>query len=109
MKRSVRKPPKPTPADFLREGNASFRAGRYFLAAQAFEKARKLEPRNAAILFNLASTKERTGDIAEAAALMTQAARFKPSWPEPAGNLAMLAGAFRLESGKNLDPHGLLA
>jgi tetratricopeptide (TPR) repeat protein len=109
MKSKLRKPPKPTAADFLREGNASFRAGRFFLAAKAFEKARDLEPRNAAILFNLASAKERVGEIAEAAVLLTQAARQRPSWPEPAQRLAQLLGQYKLETPGDLDPHGLLA
>ncbi len=109
MKQKLRKPVKPSAADFLREGNASYRAGRFHLAAQAFGKARDLEPRNAAVLYNMASAKERVGEIAEAMALLTQAARFKPAWPEPPARLALLAGMFRLDSAKDLDPHGLLA
>lgn len=109
MKQRVRKPPKPTAADFLRQGNASFRAGRFFLACEAFEKAHKLEPRNAAILFNLASAKERVGEAMEAARLLTEAARYRPSWPEAPARLALVLGRYKLESPKDLDPHGLLA
>ena len=109
MKRRVRKPPKPTAADFLREGNASFRAGRFFLACEAFEKARKLEPRNAAILFNLASAKERVGEVMDAARLLTEAARYRPSWPEAPTRLAFVLGRYKLDSLQDLDPHGLLA
>lgn len=109
MKKRLRKAPKPTAADFLNQGNTAFRGGRFFLAAQAFETARKMEPRNAATLFNLACAKERTGDIPEAATLLTQAARFRPQWPDPAQRLAVLLGRYTIDTAKGLDPHGLLA
>ena len=85
----------PSP-DFLAEGKASFLAGRFHLAAEAFAKARDASPRNPVPLFNLASAKERIGDIDEAAMLLTQALRFRPNWFDPAQRLALLLGALRV-------------
>ncbi len=86
---------KPSSAEFLSEGAEAFRAGRFYLAAEAFAKARAADPRNPAVLFNLASAKERVGDIDEAAALLTEALRHRPSWEEPAQRLSLLLGAVR--------------
>jgi SAM-dependent methyltransferase len=100
---------KPNSAKLLNQGNEAFLAGRFYLAAEAFAKAREAEPRNPVILFNLASAKERTGDIGEAAQLLSEALRLRPSWDEPAQRLAMLLGRYRIETAGDLDPHGLLA
>jgi SAM-dependent methyltransferase/tetratricopeptide (TPR) repeat protein len=100
--------PKPTSDDFLKQGRDAFLAGRVYLAAEAFTKALKIDPRNPAVLFNLASAKERIGEIDEAARLLTQALRSRP-WFEPAQRLALLAGRYRIEGAGELDPHGLLA
>jgi Flp pilus assembly protein TadD len=74
-------------SDFLRDGNEAFIAGRFNLAANCFEKAHRAEPRDPIPLFNLASAKERLGDIDEAAAFLTRALRLKVSWSEPAKRL----------------------
>jgi SAM-dependent methyltransferase len=100
---------KPKPAELLNQGNEAFLAGRFYLAAEAFAKAREAEPRNPVILFNLASAKERTGDIGEAAQLLTEALRLRPDWDEPAQRLAILLGRYKIETAGDLDPHGLLA
>ncbi|WP_088343647.1 MULTISPECIES: methyltransferase domain-containing protein [Rhodomicrobium] len=100
---------KPSPPDFLSEGRKAFLAGRPHLAAEAFAKAVKAEPRNPVALFNLASAKERIGDIDEAAQLLTQALRQRPAWFEPAQRLAMLNLRYVLQSPGALDPHGMLA
>jgi SAM-dependent methyltransferase len=100
------KPPSP---DFLGQGKASFQAGRYHLAAEAFSKARDAEPRNPVPLFNLASAKERLGDIDDAAILLTQALRLHPSWFEAAQRLALLLARYAVQSPGDLDPRGLLA
>jgi SAM-dependent methyltransferase len=107
MKQANRaKPPSP---DFLGQGRESFLAGRFHLAAEAFAKARDAEPRNPVPLFNLASAKERLGDIDEAAVLLTQALRLRPNWFEPAQRLALLLGRYALQSPGDLEPRGLLA
>jgi tetratricopeptide (TPR) repeat protein len=100
---------KPKPAELLNQGNEAFLAGRFYLAAEAFAKAREAEPRNPVILLNLASAKERTGDIGEAAQLLTEALRLRPDWDEPAQRLAILLGRYKIETAGDLDPHGLLA
>ena len=100
------KPPSP---DFLGQGRQSFLAGRFHLAAEAFAKARDANPRDPVALFNLASAKERLGDIDEAAVLLTQALRFRPSWFEPAQRLALLLARYALQSPGDLDLRGLLS
>jgi SAM-dependent methyltransferase len=96
-------------SDFLRDGNEAFIAGRFNLAANCFEKAHRAEPRDPIPLFNLASAKERLGDIDEAAAFLTRALRLKVSWSEPAKRLSVLTSRFLLRDPGNLDPYGLLA
>jgi SAM-dependent methyltransferase len=100
------KPPSP---DFLGQGKVAFRAGRFHLAAEAYAKARDADPRNPVPLFNLASAKERLGDIDEAAALLTQALRLRPNWFDPAQRLARLLARYALQAPGALDPRGLLA
>ncbi len=97
----------PTP-DFLGQGRVAFLAGRFHLAAEAFAKARDANPRDPVALFNLASAKERLGDIDEAAVLLTQALRFRPSWFEPGQRLALLLARYALQSPGDLDLRGLL-
>jgi len=107
------KPPasraKPASPDFLAEGAASFVARRFHLAAEAFAKARDADPRNPVPVFNLASAKERLGDIDEAATLLTQALRLRPEWFDPAQRLALLLARYALQAPADLDPRGLLA
>jgi SAM-dependent methyltransferase len=104
-----RRTKKPTSADFLDQGNEAFRAGRFYLAAEAFVKAREIDPRNPVVLFNLASARERIGEMDEAAVLLTQSLRHSPSWEDAARRLSMLLGRFRVETAAEFDPHGLLA
>jgi ubiquinone/menaquinone biosynthesis C-methylase UbiE len=100
---------RPVSEEYLTQGNEAFVAGRFYLAAQAFTKARDAEPRNPVILFNLASAKERIGEIEEAARLLSEALRNRPSWIEPAQRLALLLGRYKITNAKDLDAHGLLA
>lgn len=100
---------KPSAAALLDEGGQSFLAGRFYLAAEAYAKAMAIEPKNPVILFNLASAKERTGEIGEAAKLLTEALRLRPSWFEAAQRLAHICGKYVVEDAGLLDPHGLLA
>jgi tetratricopeptide (TPR) repeat protein len=104
-----RRTKKPTSADFLKQGNEAFRAGRFYLAAEAFVKAREIDPRDAVVLFNLAGARERIGEMDEAAVLLTQSLRYSPSWEDAARRLSMLLGRFRVETAAAFDPHGLLA
>lgn len=107
MKQGSRaKPPAP---DFFGQGKESFGAGRFNLAAEAFAKALDANPRDPVVLFNLASAKERLGDIDEAARLLSQALRLRPGWFDPARRLAQLLGRYALQSPGDLDPRGLLA
>jgi SAM-dependent methyltransferase len=96
-------------SDFLKDGNEAFIAGRFNLAANCFEKAHHAEPRDPIPLFNLASAKERLGEIDEAAAFLTRALRLKASWIEPAKRLSVLTARYVLREPGNLDPYGLLA
>jgi len=100
---------KPSATDLLEKGNESFRAGRFYLAIEAFEQARQLDSRNSTLLFNLAGAKENIGEIDEAALRLTQALRHRPNWEEAAQRLALLIGRYRLETAADLDAHGLLA
>lgn len=100
---------RPSSADFLNDGKNAFLAGRFYLAAEAFAKAQAADPRNPVVLFNLASAKERIGEIDEAAQLLTSALRYRSSWFEPAQRLALLLGRYRIKRAGDLDPHGLLA
>lgn len=95
--------------DFLKDGNEAFLAGRFNLAASCFEKAHRAEPRDPVPLFNLASAKERVGDLGEAAAHLTRALRLRPNWADAAQRLSALAARYVIPSASNLDPHGLLA
>lgn len=97
------------PPDYIKDGNEAFLAGRFNLAAQAFAKAHRNDPRNPVPLFNLASAKERTGDIDEAAANLTRALRLRPGWSEPAQRLSLLLARYVLPTPGELNPHGLLA
>ena len=107
MKQASRaKPPSP---DFLGQGRVAFLAGRFHLAAEAYAKAREANPRDPVALFNLASAKERLGDIDEAAVLLTQALRLRPGWFVPAQRLALLEARYAVQSPGDLDPRGLLA
>ncbi|MEJ2119005.1 MAG: hypothetical protein P8Y36_14430 [Alphaproteobacteria bacterium] len=89
MKKASRKAPrgKQTRPDFLKQGVESFRAGRYFLAVEAFTKAHEAEPRNPAPLFNLGTAREHTGDIDGAAVAFTRALQLRPDWIDPAQRL----------------------
>jgi len=107
MNRSIR--PRAPQSDFLKDGNEAFLAGRFNLAASCFEKAHRAEPRNAVPLFNLASAKERLGEIDAAAVHLTRALRLRPDWTDPAHRLSALTARYVLPSPANLDPHGLLA
>jgi len=107
MKQPRRK--KPSSAEFLSQGNEAFQAGRFFLAAEAFTKAREIDPRNPAVLFNLASAKERVGEMDEAGQLLTQSLRHRPTWFDPAQRLALLLGRYKVEKAGAFDPRGLLA
>jgi SAM-dependent methyltransferase len=95
-------------SDLLKEGNEAFLAGRFNLAANHFEKAHRAEPRNPVPLFNLASAKERLGEIDEAAVHLTRALRLRSNWLDPARRLASLARRYVLAAPAQLDPHGLL-
>ena len=111
MKKASRKAPRgrPTKPDFLKQGVESFRAGRYFLAVEAFTKAHEAEPRNPTPLFNLGSARERTGEIDAAAVAFTRALQLRPDWIEPAQRLSLLLARYVLPSPGELNPHGLLA
>ncbi len=98
----------PSP-DYLAQGRDSFLAGRFHLAAEAFAKARDANPRDAVALFNLASAKERIGDIDEAAMLLALALRHRPGWFDPAQRLALLLARYALRAPGDLDGRGLLA
>ena len=60
-------------------------------------------------LFNLASAKERIGDIDEAAVLVSLALRYKPGWFDPARRLAGLLARYAMAAPGDLDARGLLA
>src|SRR5262245_27208351 len=96
-------------SDFLKDGTEAFIAGRFNLAASCFEKAHRAEPRDPVPLFNLASAKERLGEIDEAAAHLTRALRLKPGWADPARRFSALVARYVLSSPGQLDPYGLLA
>jgi SAM-dependent methyltransferase len=96
-------------SDFLKDGTEAFIAGRFNLAASCFEKAHRAEPRDPVPLFNLASAKERLGEIDDAAVHLTRALRLKPSWTDPARRFSSLAARYIIGSPAELDPHGLLA
>jgi SAM-dependent methyltransferase len=96
-------------SDFLKDGNEAFIAGRFNLAANYFDKAHRADPRDPIPLFNLASAKERLGEIDEAATFLTRALRQKASWIEPARRLSVLTARYVLREPGNLDPYGLLA
>ena len=98
----------PSP-DYLGQGAVAFRAGRFHLAAEAYAKARDADPRNPVPMFNLASARERLGDIDEAAALLTRALRLRPDWFDPAQRLARLLARYALQAPGELDPRGLMA
>ena len=100
---------KPSSDRLISQGKESFRAGRFYLAAEAFAKARETDPKNPVVLFNLASAKERIGEIDEAAQLLTEALRLRPAWFEAAQRLALICGRYRIENAGELNPHGLLA
>jgi SAM-dependent methyltransferase len=96
-------------SDFLRDGTEAFIAGRFNLAASCFEKAHRAEPRDPVPLFNLATAKERLGEIDDAAVHLTRALRLRPSWTDPARRFSSLAARYIISSPAELDPHGLLA
>jgi tetratricopeptide (TPR) repeat protein len=107
MKRSSRA--KAPSVDHLGQGREAFLAGRFNLAVEAFTKARAAEPGNPVPVFNLASAKERIGEMDEAATLLTQALRLRPAWFEPAQRLALLCGRYKLGAQGEFDPFGLNA
>jgi SAM-dependent methyltransferase len=96
-------------SDFLKDGTEAFIAGRFNLAASCFEKAHRAEPRDPVPLFNLASAKERLGEIDDAAAHLTRALRLRPHWTDPARRFSALTSRYVLRSPGDLDPYGLLA
>ncbi len=96
-------------SDFLKDGTEAFIAGRFNLAASCFEKAHRAEPRDPVPLFNLASAKERLGEIDEAAAHLTRALRLRPNWTDPARRFSALAARYVLRAPADLDPYGLQA
>lgn len=96
-------------SDFLKDGTEAFIAGRFNLAASCFEKAHRVEPRDPVPLFNLASAKERLGDIDAAATHLTRALRLRPNWGDAGRRLSSLAARYVLRAPGELDPHGLLA
>jgi SAM-dependent methyltransferase len=96
-------------SDFLKDGTEAFIAGRFNLAASCFEKAHLAEPRDPVPLFNLASAKERLGEIDEAAAHLTRALRLKPNWADPARRFSALVSRYVLQAPADLDPFGLQA
>lgn len=95
--------------DHLKDGNEAFLAGRFHLAAEAFTRAHRDDPRNPVPLFNIASAKERLGDIDEAAMNFTLALRLRPGWCEPAQRLSLLLARYVLPTPGELNQHGLLA
>jgi SAM-dependent methyltransferase len=100
---------KPAVQNFSAEGMEAFQAGRFYLAAEAFAKAHVAEPGNPVHQFNLATVKEQIGEMDEAAELLTEALRLRPSWFEPAQRLALLLGRYKLSAPEKLDPRGLMA
>lgn len=96
-------------SDFLKDGTEAFIAGRFNLAASCFEKAHRAEPRDPVPLFNLASAKERLGEIDDAAAHLTRALRLRPAWADPARRFSALTARYVLRTPEDLDPYGLLA
>jgi LmbE family N-acetylglucosaminyl deacetylase len=72
-------------------------------------KAREIDPGNPVVLFNLASARERIGEMDEAAVLLTQSLRHSPAWEDAARRLSTLLGRFKVETAAEFDPHGLLA
>ena len=96
-------------SDFLKDGTEAFVAGRFNLAASCFEKAHRAEPRDPVPLFNLASAKERLGEIDDAAAHLTRALRLRPAWADPARRFSALTARYVLRTPEDLDPYGLLA
>ena len=60
-------------------------------------------------LFNLASAKERLGEIDDAAAHLTRALRLRPAWADPARRFSALTARYVLRTPEDLDPYGLLA
>ena len=100
---------KPAAQTFLAEGLEAFRARRFYLAAEAFAKANVADPDNPIPLFNLAGVKEQLGEMDEAAQLLTEGLRLRPSWFDPAQRLALLLGRYRPSAPEKLDPRGLLA
>ena len=96
-------------SDFLKDGTEAFIAGRFNLAANYFLKAHQAEPRDPIPLFNLASAKERLGEIDEAAMHLTRALRQRASWTDAAKRLSTLTARYVLRKPGDLDPYGLLA
>jgi SAM-dependent methyltransferase len=96
-------------SDFLKDGTEAFIAGRFNLAANFFQKAHQAEPRDPIPLFNLASAKERLGEIDDAATHLTRALRLRASWTDAAKRLSTLTARYVLGAPGNLDPYGLLA
>ncbi len=96
-------------SDFLKDGTEAFIAGRFNLAANFFQKAHQAEPRDPVPLFNLASAKERLGEIDDAATHLTRALRLRASWTDAARRLSTLTGRYVLRAPGSLDPYGLLA
>jgi SAM-dependent methyltransferase len=96
-------------SDFLKDGTEAFIAGRFNLAANLFNKAHQEEPRDPIPLFNLASAKERLGEIDEAAGHLTRALRLRAGWTDAAKRLSSLTARYVLRAPGGLDPHGLLA
>jgi SAM-dependent methyltransferase len=98
-----------TQSDLLKDGTEAFIAGRFNLAASCFEKAHHAEPRDPVPLFNLASAKERLGEIDEAAAHLTRALRLRPDWADPARRFSALVSRYVLQAPADLDQYGLQA
>jgi SAM-dependent methyltransferase len=96
-------------SDFLKDGTEAFIAGRFNLAANLFDKAHQAEPRDPVPLFNLASARERLGEMDEAATHLTRALRLRASWADPARRLSALTARYVLRAPGGLDPYGLLA
>ena len=96
-------------SDFLKDGTEAFIAGRFNLAANFFKKAHQAAPRDPIPLFNLASAKERLGEIDEAATQLTRALRLRGNWIDAAKRLSALSARYVLNAPGNLDPYGLLA
>lgn len=83
----------PDTGEFVRDGLALYKKGRYGDAAVRFEKAAKAAPANAVYRNNLALALMRSGRPVRAEAAFKEALRLRPLYPEALNNYGALMAA----------------